>query len=346
MAPLKSCLRSSRKCSRHRFRQKIELGKRQSLFFRAQIAAILAACDKVDTLQPDDKAQVRVIEERFSAYRDLGQVDDSATQKLKELVARLEKDERPGVIRLLAGFALETTAPKFFRLPEERQGKLIEDLLAYLDRYGLDRASYGVAEGLGEALEMSTTPQLAAPIFERMAKEFKKIGDPRLAPRITRYEGTARRLNLPGKFMELNGTTVDGDEFDWASYRGKVVLVDFWASWCGPCRAEIPNMIDQLEKYGDKGFAIVGITLDQTREAYDRCVESDGISWVSLMSQNESERSWDHPLAVHYGISGIPMAILVDREGKVVSLNAIGAELNQLLAQMLGPDAGENKAKE
>ncbi|MEZ6128261.1 MAG: TlpA disulfide reductase family protein [Planctomycetaceae bacterium] len=305
-------------------------------FFKAQIAAVLAACDAIDALKPDPESQVRALEERFNAYQNLAQVDESANQKLSGLVTSLKDDPRPAVKRLVAGYQLEARTPGFFRLDDKQQQQLIQDLLAYMDAYGIDSTSYAVATGLGDALEMSSTPQMGAPIFDRLAKELKKTGDPRAAAQIARYEGIARRLNLPGKFMELKGTTVDGEEFDWNAYRGKVVLVDFWASWCGPCRAEIPNMKAQLEKYGDKGFAIVGINLDQTKDAYAAYVEREEISWENLMSQDENERSWNHPLAVHYGVGGIPMAILVDRQGKVVSLSARGEELNQLLNNLLG----------
>ena len=102
----------------------------------------------------------------------------------------------------------------------------------------------------------------------------------------------------------------------------------------------IGNMKAQLEKYGDKGFEVVGISLDNTPEECEAFVTQNELPWINLISPKESERGWDNPLANYYGISGIPAAFLLDKEGKVVSMNAIGPELNRLLAEMLEPVDG------
>ena len=151
--------------------------------------------------------------------------------------------------------------------------------------------------------------------------------------------GAARRIRLPGNFMKVHGRTAEGEKFDWSSYRGKFVLVDFWASWCGPCRREIPNMKAQLSNY-ESDFAIVGINLDTKKSSYDQYVEKESLTWTNIMSDVPEEMGWDNPLATEYGIMSIPTAILVDREGKVISMNARGEELNRLLEEHLGAAAG------
>ncbi len=94
-----------------------------------------------------------------------------------------------------------------------------------------------------------------------------------------------------------------------------------------------------LEKYADKGFAIVGINLDNTAEAREKYIDQEELTWTNLVAQNEAEAGWNHPLANYYGVTGIPTAILVDKEGKVISLGARGEELDRLLAEQLGPAA-------
>jgi thiol-disulfide isomerase/thioredoxin len=134
---------------------------------------------------------------------------------------------------------------------------------------------------------------------------------------------------LVGQTLELTGTTLEGAAFDWSVYRGKVVLVDFWATWCGPCIAELPNVKAAYEKYHARGFEVVGISLDQDVETLRAFVEKQQIPWTNLFDEG-------HPMAKKYKIRAIPTALLVDKEGKVITHRTRGEALEQELAKLLG----------
>jgi thiol-disulfide isomerase/thioredoxin len=182
---------------------------------------------------------------------------------------------------------------------------------------------------------------------ERAAEIYQEMGDtlaasqyPDIAKQGEQLRGAARRLTLVGKPLELGGTLMDGTKFDWEQYRGKVVLVDFWATWCGPCIREIPNVKKNYELYHDKGFDVVAVSLDRDRAALEAFLEKEKKPWVTLHDGDWS----DNAVAQYYGIMGIPTVILVDKDGKVVSTRARGPELGKLLAQLLGPaEEGEKK---
>ncbi|MSU80244.1 MAG: redoxin domain-containing protein [Gemmataceae bacterium] len=143
--------------------------------------------------------------------------------------------------------------------------------------------------------------------------------------------GVARRLDLVGNTMEVKGKLIDGKDFDLKNLKGKVVLVDFWATWCGPCVQEIPHVKSLYEKYNKRGFEVVGISLDNTEDAVRKFNETQKLPWGSIF--NDSQKRGES-LADYYGVQSIPLAILVDRDGRVVSLNARGPELTRLLEQM------------
>lgn len=199
-----------------------------------------------------------------------------------------------------------------------------------------------VADAASETSETEGVVEL----IEEVLPQLRDSQEPRLAERVEQLEGLARRIQLPGSKLEVEGNLLSGEPVDWESYRGKVVLVDYWATWCGPCMDELPNVIEAYETYHDKGFDVLGISLDEDQEAVEGFYQARKLPWQTLFKPDyaEGEDGWDHPMAVKYAINAIPRAILVDQEGKVVSVAAYGDTLDKHLAELLGP--AESSASE
>lgn len=195
---------------------------------------------------------------------------------------------------------------------------------------------------MGQSLEESGKTSSAIECYEKLSELLSESDNPGLNGLSVTLKGFVRGLQLPGNFMELSGTTLSGKPLDWDSYRGKVVLVDFWATWCGPCVEELPNVKRLYRLYHEKGFEVLGISLDEDRRQLDAFIERYEIPWTSLLEADPEDRGWKHPLAIRYGIRAIPAAILVDEDGKVVSIAARGPELAAQLEKLLGP--AENDA--
>lgn len=114
--------------------------------------------------------------------------------------------------------------------------------------------------------------------------------------------------------------------------RGEVVLLDFWASWCRPCRAENPNIVNLYNKYRKKGFTIYSVSLDKSREKWISAIEEDGLSWESHVSELNG---WNSNAGQKYGVSSIPKTFLIDREGKIQGHNLKGKSLEEKLIELL-----------
>ncbi|HMH32813.1 MAG TPA: TlpA disulfide reductase family protein, partial [Puia sp.] len=116
-----------------------------------------------------------------------------------------------------------------------------------------------------------------------------------------------------------------------SSFRGKYLLIDFWASWCGPCRAENPNVLKAYHQYNPKGFDILGVSLDDKKDKWEQAIQKDHLTWTQVSDL----KGWKNSAAEQYGINAIPMNFLLDKNGKIIARGLRGEELEKKLHEVL-----------
>lgn len=167
-----------------------------------------------------------------------------------------------------------------------------------------------------------------------VANETKTTAEPVSQVKVDVVEG----INLGNKAPEIMQAAPKGNVITLSSFKGKMVLVDFWASWCGPCRAENPAVVAAYNKYhtlnfkNGKGFEILSVSLDQNAVAWEKAIEKDQLVWPNHVSDLQG---WSNAAALRYGVNSIPTNVLVDGNGIIVAKNLRGEALEKALEAQL-----------
>ena len=185
-------------------------------------------------------------------------------------------------------------------------------------------------------LEESGQPEAAGQVFATIEQHYSGHENPEIARMALDAVAKAElRLDLIGKPLEITGVQLDGSPFDWEAYAGKLVLVDFWASWCRPCLAEFPNIERNYQRYRDQGFEVVGVNMDQAGGNANMIVDRMQLSWTNVMAESAGL----DPNAERCGVDMIPFSVLIGPDGIVRATGVHGEKLDAALAAAF--DAGD-----
>jgi thiol-disulfide isomerase/thioredoxin len=238
------------------------------------------------------------------------------------------KGEKAGEMQLLVGRALanipgnEAEAKKLFAKIAEDAG---EDINAAVNATS-ELASLQLSMGDKDAAKKT---------YEDLADKFGKV-----RPLKDFINGKIEELDVIGsepKPIDVKG--FDGKQINLADFKGKVVLIDFWATWCGPCVAELPNVIATYKKFHAQGFEIVGISLDESESKLKDFLGSHEMPWVQFFDG----KGWKNEVGVAYGVNAIPRTYLLDRDGKVYRLGLRGPALPREVEKLLAAKAAPKK---
>ena len=186
----------------------------------------------------------------------------------------------------------------------------------------------------------SLNPEFDMETFEKVAKDLssaypesdyvKKFNTQLIDLRS--QQQSAARTNIGSQAPEIVVSTPEGAQIKLSDFRGKVTLIDFWASWCKPCRMENPNVVKVYNRFKDKGFEIFGVSLDQDGEQWKAAIAQDGLKW----KHGSELKFWQSSFVPAYNLDGIPMAYLIDAEGVIIAKGMRGEQLEQKLEEILG----------
>lgn len=215
------------------------------------------------------------------------------------------------------------------KLPRETQMKYIDDVL---NRFTPGSTAYKF--GLSGVV-LSLLEKQSALILTYGAKYIKAFpsDDPNFLAQLSQSMNAMKTNMVDVPAPEIAQPDTAGVMRKLSDLKGKYVLIDFWASWCGPCRRENPNVVAAYKKYHDKGFEVMSVSLDRDKQSWINAINQDGLLWSTHVSDL---KNWGNAAAATYGVQSIPRTVLVDKEGNIMAHNLRGEELDKRLKDIFG----------
>jgi WD40 repeat protein/tRNA A-37 threonylcarbamoyl transferase component Bud32/peroxiredoxin len=293
----------------------------------------------VTGMELDESGAIHVLDARAwqEHCRRFEEVAHSELRGYHRLVTATEGLASPDGKNIAALAALQQHVGEIATASRDQQRQTLAEVKAHLAAKDPRELSVGdliLMHATARGLEDSRRDELAQAADRDFGEMLTASKDKARAKWADSFAGAARRLALVGKEIELKGTKIDGTPLDGAVYRGKVVLIDFWTTRNPQCGRELARAKNNYLFYHDRGFDVVGISLDEDRQRAQTLLEREKVPWVVLHTEGAG---MSHPMAVACGVTGVPASLLVGKDGRVVSPSAAGERLDRLLERLLGP---------